>query len=55
VAVSQFDSLSRDRASARGVAKIGRDEISFPARRSYFSNRLLTAFQVAAHDHDMNA
>jgi hypothetical protein len=36
VAVSQLDSLSRDRTGARRVAKIGRDEIGFPARRPYF-------------------
>jgi hypothetical protein len=47
--------LSRDRSRARSIAKIGRDEIGFPARRPYFGNRLFTAFHVAAHDHNMNA
>jgi hypothetical protein len=55
MAVSQFDGLSRDRTGARSVAKIGRDEIGFRARRPYFGNRPCPAFHVAAHDHDMNA
>jgi hypothetical protein len=33
MAVSQLDGLSRDRTGARSVAKIGRDEIGFRARR----------------------
>jgi hypothetical protein len=48
---AQLDGLSGDRTGARSVAKIGRDEIGFAARCSYFGNRLFTAFQVAAHDH----
>jgi len=40
VAVSQLDSLSRDRTGARGIAKIGRNEIGFPARLPYFGRDL---------------
>src|SRR5262249_55947972 len=54
MAASQLDGPSRERTGARGVAKIGRDEIGFPARYPYFGNRLFTAFRVAAYDHDMN-
>jgi hypothetical protein len=55
MAVSQLDGLFRDRTGARSIAKVGRDEIGFPARRPYFGNRPFTTFHVAAHDHDMNA
>jgi hypothetical protein len=55
MAVSQLDGLLRDRSGARSIAKVGRDEIGFPARRPYFGNRPLTAFLIATHDHDMNA
>ena len=55
MAVSQLDGLLRDRSGAHSIAKVGRDEIGFPARRPYFGNRPFTAFLIAAHDHDMNA
>jgi hypothetical protein len=41
MAASQLDGLFRYSTGARGVTKIGRDEIGFPARRPYFANRLL--------------
>jgi hypothetical protein len=55
MAVSQLDGLFRDPSGARSIAKVGRDEIGFPARRTYFGNRPFTAFHIAAYDHDMNA
>jgi hypothetical protein len=43
---SQLDGLSRERTGALSVAKIGRDEIGFPACCPYFGNRLFTALRV---------
>ena len=37
MAVSQFDGFFRDRSGARSIAKVGRDEIGFPARRPHFA------------------
>src|SRR6478752_1263234 len=53
--VCQFDGLFRDRARARGIAQVGRDEIGFAARRPYFGDRAFAAFLVAAHHDDTNA
>ena len=53
--LSQLDGFFRDGAGARSIAKVGPDEIGFAARRTYFGYRPFTAFDIAAHDHDMNA
>jgi hypothetical protein len=52
---SQLGGFFRDGAGARGIAKVGPDEIGFAARSPYLRNRDFTALHVAADHDDVDA